>query len=128
MTITHHFFLTAAIAVGIGCSSAGASGEAGMIRRSSMLTAEEIAKAHADLNTAYDAVARLRPNWLAPHGANAYAKVFVNGQPTGDLASLRQFQAFYVASIRYYDVTESTARFGVRGGDAGVIDVTLRSP
>ena len=125
--LVKHLYLVA-VATAIGCASAGGTpGQSGVPRKNAVLTAEEIAAAHADLATAYDAVARLRPNWLAARGAMAYAKVFVDGQQYGDLAALRNIQAFHVASMHYYDVTQSTAKFGVRGGDAGVIEVTIKT-
>jgi hypothetical protein len=40
---------------------------------------------------------------------------------------LRNIQAYNVASIRYYDVTQSTGKFGVQGGDAGAIEITMKT-
>ncbi|HEY3113467.1 MAG TPA: hypothetical protein VGJ62_07280 [Gemmatimonadaceae bacterium] len=133
-----HLYLFAVAAV-LGCSSATSSNQAtaGLPRKANLLTAEEIAAAHADVNTAYDAVARLRPNWLAPHGVTSgmnngagteYALVFVDGQPYGDLNSLRGIPAYHVGNLRYYDVTQAGARFGIRAGSSGVIEVTMMSP
>jgi len=117
-----------AVAAILGCA-ANASGTSPTHRSGSILTAEEIAAAHADITTAYDAVARLRPNWLAGHGGSAFAKVFVDGQKyaDGNLSSLRNIQGYSVASIRYYDMTQSGARFGVQAGDAGAIEVTMKA-
>ena len=97
----------------------------------SVLTAQDIEHAHADVTTAYDAVARLRPNWLAPKGITSgyynanteYATVFLDGQSYGDLSSLRNIAAYNVGMIRYYDVTQAGARFGIKGGASGVIEV-----
>ena len=126
-----------AVAAVIGCAS-GKSGDPGgsaTPRRSDLVTAEEIASTHADLNTAYDALARLRPNWLAPHGsmsatatAGNYAVVFVDGQQTGDINALRNIPAYYVADIRYYDVTQAGARFGIRAGTGGALEVRMKTP
>jgi hypothetical protein len=117
----------------IGCAST--SRDPSPPIRTSALTAEEIANTHADQNTAYDALARLRPNWLAPHGAmtsNAgasnYASVFVDGLLQGDVNALRNIPAYYVADVRYYDVTQAGARFGVRAGTTGAIEVTMKKP
>jgi hypothetical protein len=103
-------------------------------RRGNLITAEEIAAAHADVNSAYDAIARLRPNWLATHGPTSVntaggagvATVFVNGVQYGDLSSLRNIPAYEVADLHYYDVTEAGATFGIKGGASGVIDVRTR--
>jgi hypothetical protein len=137
MSVKHLYLIS--VGVIIGCAAAkgpsGASGTA--LHRGSLLTAEEIALAHADVTSAYDAISRLRPNWLAPHGLTSsvsngagteFATVFVDGQQYGDLNSLRNIPAYHVGDIRYYDVTEGGARFGIRGGASGVIEVTIKSP
>jgi hypothetical protein len=135
-----HLYLVAVAAI-IGCASAGGTSDtpstSGVPRRGNLLTADEIVAAHADVTTAYDAVARLRPNWLAAHGVTSgidngagteFALVFIDGQRYGDLNSLRGIPAYHVGDIRYYDVTQAGARFGIRGGSSGVIEVTTKSP
>jgi hypothetical protein len=138
MSIKH--FYPVAVAAFLGCATvntSGGLGEPGVPRRGNMLTAAQMADAHADVTTAYDAVARLRPNWLAAHGvasntANGpgteYALVFVDGQLYGGLDALRNIPAYHVGAFRYYDVTEAGARFGIKGGSSGVIEVTMRAP
>jgi len=100
-----------------------------------ILSGDEIVAAHADVTTAYDAVSRLRPNWLAGHGVTSAsasgtstAVVFVDGQPYGDLNSLRNIPAYHIGDIHYYDVTEAGAKFGIRGGSSGVIEIRTKSP
>ena len=129
---TKHLFLTAAVAI-LGCAPApprDTTAESVVPRRANALTAEEIAAEHANTGTAYDAVARLRPNWLIARGVAAqgseYAVVYVEGSQHGDLASLRTIPAYHVAEMRYYDITQAGARYGVRGGTGGVIDVKLK--
>ena len=116
-----------AAAAVLGCA-ANASGTSPTHRSGSLLTAEEIAAAHADITTAYDAIARLRPNWLAAHGASAYATVFLDGQKyaDGDLSSLRTIEAYHITRIRYYDMTQAGARFGLQAREAGAIEVTTK--
>jgi hypothetical protein len=129
-----YLYLVAVAAI-IGCATAGnTSGTSPASRRSaSVLTASEIAYAHADVASAYDAVARLRPNWLTPHGITSgnnngagteYALVFVDGQQFGDINSLRNIPAFHVTDIRYYDITQAGAKYGILAGSSGVIDVS----
>ena len=133
-----HLYLVAVAAI-IGCAPAGGtsgtSGASAAPRRADYLTAEEIVAANADVTTAYDALSRLRPNWLAGHGVTsavsngagtAFAIVFIDGQPYGDLNSLRNIPAYDVGDVRYYDVTQAGARFGIRGGSSGVIEVTMK--
>jgi hypothetical protein len=128
-------YLVAVVAV-LGCASS-AGNKTGSLPRSNFLTAEEIASHHADINTAYDAIARLRPNWLAPHGITSgvdngagteYALVFVDGQRYGDINTLRGIPAYHIGNVRYYNVTEAGARFGIHGGSSGAIEVTLLAP
>jgi hypothetical protein len=126
------------VAAVLGCASSGAtsgSSVTGMSSKSAnYLPFDEIAEQHADVNTVYDAVARLRPNWLAGHGVTSttfsttteFATVFVDGVLYGDISTLRNLQAYHVADIRYYDITQSGAKFGIRGGSSGVIDVRTK--
>src|SRR6266566_246298 len=132
MSIQHLYLI--ALAAVCGCATSAAPGTPAAPRMSAFLTAAEMAAAHADVNTAYDAVARLRPNWLAAHGVTSavangagteYALVFVDGMQYGDLNSLRGIPAYHVGNMRYYDVTQAGARFGIRAGSSGVIEVTM---
>jgi hypothetical protein len=130
-----HLYLIAIVAA-VGCASAsnmpGPVGARSAPRKAAYLSGEEIADAHADVNTAYEAVARLRPNWLVGHGVAAqgseYAVVFVDGQQYGAPESLRNIPAYHVADISYYDITQAGARFGIRGGTGGVIEVRTKNP
>ena len=133
MSVTHLYLV--AVAAIIACAPAGVTpgtpGPAAVTRKSNVLTAQEIAAANADVTTAYDALSRLRPNWMVAHGVTntegtALAIVFVDGQQYGGLSSLRDIQAYHVADIRYYDITQAGARFGIRGGTGGVIEVRTR--
>ena len=118
----------------IGCASTGANPTVSR-QSASVLTAEEIETAHADATSLYDAVARLRPNWLAAKGVTSgyynadtqYAQVFLDGQQYGSIATLRNIQAYNVGIIRYYDVTQAGARFGIKGGASGVIEVLTKA-
>lgn len=126
-------YLLAAAAL-VGCASTGANPRVSP-QSASVLTAEDISSAHADATTAYDAIARLRPNWLAPKGVTSgnynadtqYATVFLDGQLYGNLQTLRNIAAYNVGMIRYYDVTQAGARFGIRGGASGVIEVLSKA-
>jgi hypothetical protein len=137
MSIKYLYLVAVASVVGCASGPPAPTLSTGLPRKANVLTAEEIIDAHADVNTAYDAVARLRPNWLASHGVTSgqvqgagteYALVFFDGQQFGDISSLRNIPAFHVGAIRYYDVTQAGARFGIRGGSSGVIEVTSKNP
>jgi hypothetical protein len=135
MSVKHLY--PVAVAAIMACAGAPASTSGtlpvGVLpRRPNILTLDEMAAAHADVATAYDAIARLRPNWLAGHGLTStlgggggteFAIVFVDGQSFGDLNSLRTIPAYEVSGFRYYNITEAGAKFGLRGGSSGVIEV-----
>ena len=129
----HHLAVFAAI---IACASSGTPDTGAAPRKGNILTANEMSTAHADVATVYDAVARLRPNWLASHGVTSTiasgagtdrAAVFVDGQSYGDTNSLRNIQAYQVDEIRYYNVTEAGARFGIRAGSGGAIEIRMKT-
>jgi hypothetical protein len=137
------FLYLVALAAITGCASAGGKSVPSLDavalvpRRGNVLTADEIVRTNADVSSAYDAVARLRPNWLAAHGVTSgvndgagseFALVFVDGQRYGELNSLRNIPAYHVGELRYYNVTEAGARFGLNGGSSGVIEVTMKTP
>ena len=136
MSVKHLYLL--AVVAALGCASQNlnsGSPTSGVAQKNgNYLPFDEIASAHADVSTVYDAVARLRPNWLAAHGVTSsnmsntteYATVFVDGVLYGDLNTLRNLQAYHVADIRYYDITQSGAKYGIRGGSSGVIDVRTK--
>jgi hypothetical protein len=134
MSINRLYLLAVAAVMACASTSTSDSPSTGKPRGSGPLTAEELAAAHADITTAYDAVARLRPNWLVSHGTTSlvpgseFAVVFVDGQQYGTLDSLRQIQAYQVGDIRYYDVTQAGARFGLRAGGGGAIEVKMKTP
>jgi hypothetical protein len=117
-----------AVAFIVACSTANSTSgtsSAAAPRRTDVLTADQIVEAHADLVSAYDAMARLRPNWLIRHGSD-FATVFVDGQQYGTVTSLRNIQAFQIARARYYDSTQAGGVYGVKGGTGGVIEVTTK--
>ena len=134
MSVKHLYLLAAAAIIGCAPASAtsGKSHTSAVPRRANFLAAAEILSAHADNMTAYDALARLRPNWLNSHGMTSFdprgsefAVVFVDGHPYGGLNSLHEIPAYQVADFRYYDVTEAGATFGLKAGTGGGIEVRM---
>jgi len=125
------------VAAIIGCSHGNAASDTSptspVLRRAKVVTSEEIFSSHADAVTAYEALGRLRPNWLNRHGLSSFnlasdefAMVFVDGQPLGAIETLRNIPASQVGDMRYYDVTEAGATFGLRAGTGGVIEVRMK--
>lgn len=128
------FVYSLAVVAVFGCASTGTNPTVSR-QSASVLTAEEIQHAHADATTAYDAIARLRPNWLAAKGPTSgyynagtdRPTIFLDGQPLGDVSTLRNIAGYNIGSAHYYDVTQAGARFGIRGGASGVIEVLSKA-
>jgi nucleotide-binding universal stress UspA family protein len=84
--------------------------------------------------TAYDAIQRLRPNFLRDRGpvslvnvsARPQAVVFVDQTEYGTLESLRTFAASRLEEVRFFPGAEAATRFGSVYG-SGVIQIKLRS-
>ena len=99
----------------------------GPIRNANVITREDIEKANV-LN-AYEAISRLRPQFLNSHGSTTisgsdtgYPKVYFNHQYYGDLQSLRNIDVHGIREIHYYNGTEASTRFGL-GNVSGAIEV-----
>ena len=83
--------------------------------------------------TTYDAVQRLRPNFLRDRGpvsivnagARARPAVFIDQTEYGELESLRTLPASRVEEVRFYGGAEAVTKFGSAYG-AGVILLTMR--
>jgi len=94
-----------------------------------VITAEDIAA--ANVQTAYDAIQRLQPNWLSARGAGSVsggsgvADVYMGGVNMGDVEYLRSVQATDVKQMRFYDAGQASTRFG-QGHPRGVIELTLK--
>jgi hypothetical protein len=132
---TRHLYLIAVPALLACAPASGTSGTSGAPpapRGSAHLSAEEIRNANLDRGSAYDAVIRLRPNWLTRETksfdppSNEAPVVFVDGQQFGDLASLRNLDADSIAEIRFFSAAEAGGTFGLQGGLSGVIAVSRK--
>lgn len=119
-----------AVALLAACATGASSGRSSS---GDTLTAEEIQREAPDLQTAYDAVERLRPRYLreranptAGIGANRVdpVVVYVNGIRRGGVDELRRIRIAEVASIHYVRPTDAQTRYGNNHG-SGAIEVTL---
>jgi hypothetical protein len=92
-----------------------------------MLTAEEISAVH--VNSAYDAVQRLKPSFLLGLRGESVRPVFLNGtRLLGGLENLRGIDASTVQQIVFLNGIDATTRYG-SGHGAGVLLVsTLPGP
>ncbi len=99
------------------------------------ITREEIEKTHAV--NAYEAVERLRSNWLRLKGTTqlpsaggsqfeeAPVLVYIDDQRYGDVETLKRIEIAAVEYIRFYKPAEASARWGFDHG-GGVIFVSTR--
>lgn len=111
------------------CASTGGRAGAQSPREADRISPEEIQSQPA--GTAYDAVQRLRPNWLRGRSATLAGgttatvhlpSVFVDNVYFGSLQSLRQFNLDSVSEILFSSASEATTRYGT-GYLGGVIHV-----
>ena len=121
--------LACAGALACGPSRSG-SGSAG--RSPQLITEREIDDANAV--TAYDAVLKLRANFLSDRGPTSILNassprepnIYLDGVMYGPVASLRNIPASTVATIRLYRAWEATTKFGAQNV-AGVIEVISKT-
>ncbi len=112
----------------LGCASSrtrpGGSYDANLI------TEDEIVASHTA--TAYDAIHKLRGNFLSSRGLTSFYNtsspmptVYMDGQRYGEISVLRTIPAEVVATIRLYRAWEATTRYGMNNM-GGVIAITTR--
>ena len=78
----------------------------------------------------YDAVDRLKPQWLRARGGARSAQpvvvnVYLGGQQMGDISFLRSMQVDDVAAVQFFTASEASTRWGSHN-TGGVIAVTPR--
>jgi hypothetical protein len=108
------------VVLGLACASAGQTGQqSGRLRN--VIAAEELS-GMMDQN-AYDAIRRLRPQWLTTRGSAIV--VFVESVRAGAVDHLRTIALTDVAELRYISASDATTRFGT-GYPGGVIQVIMK--
>ena len=118
--------LATAVASACGVHQSESAGPATMT-----ISQEEIDSCHAV--SAYEAVDRLRPLFLAGHGKLsvgpgtpvAMPNVYVDNQFYGDVSALHNISAASIESIRLYSASDAQYKFG-RGNEAGVIGIITK--
>jgi hypothetical protein len=95
-----------------------------------VITAEEIVEAKA--TNAYEAVERLRPNWMVARPSRYVSDptplvpvVFLDNTDLGDLNQLWTIVASEILEIRYLDDREAVYRYGTTY-NSGIIQVIRR--
>ncbi|CAN5413780.1 hypothetical protein BH24GEM3_BH24GEM3_27910 [soil metagenome] len=123
----NRLLLVTIVAVAAACVSSRAGGSASGYDPD-RITPEEVAATTATI--ALEVVERLRPQWLRSRGPDSFRTssrivVYVNGQPQGGIAVLRQLPINTIRELQYLNGTIATQRFGT-GHGAGVILVQTR--
>ena len=118
---------------GTGAAAAGAEAPAPAQQASSnraVITRAEIEK-NDNATSVFHLIERLRPSFLRVRGPSNWGGVVqtpmvrLNDQELGDAGTLRQIAVSSVLEIRYYSMSEATAKFGgIRGRP--VIAVTTK--
>ena len=96
------------------------------------IAADELARS-TDL-TLYDAIRRLRPNFLKPRGLAAYGApettvltLYVDGQRMDSVDDLRRISCNEVAEVRFYEPQIANTKFAGHNNAGGAIAVTLKA-
>jgi outer membrane receptor for ferrienterochelin and colicin len=119
-------FYLLALAVSTACATAG-TGAAPASRNANVISEPEIAASHE--SNAYEVIRTLRPLYLKSRGKSSingsgsdFASVYLDGQPYGDLSTLRNIVSSQIREIRYYSSTDAMTRFGMQAA-GGAIDI-----
>jgi hypothetical protein len=119
----------AAVFAVAGCAGGTTQGRTGRTG-TAQLTQSEMAESTA--NNLYDAIAKLRPEWLSSRGPTSVTDgtpsgvdVYMNGTLLGKAESLRDLRLSDVSAVRYWDAGQASARFGM-GHPRGVIEITRK--
>jgi hypothetical protein len=118
-----------ALVCATGCASATSQGQSRQ-GRGNQLTRTELAAANTD--NLYDAITKLRPEWLSSRGPTSVSDatptsvdIFMNGSMLGKADYLRQVGILDVSEVKYWDAGSASARFGM-GHPRGVIEITRK--
>lgn len=110
------------------CATASGSGAR---RSGSVLTADEMAE--LPVITAYDAVQRMRPQWLrhrsSPTASNPRPDVpivYLDGVRWGEAYDLRNLRVETIESMRYLNSRDATNRFGSGHTGGAILVITVR--
>ena len=112
----------------LGCATSGVHPRGSY--DANLITEDEIVASHT--TTAYDAIHKLRGNFLSERGltslyntSSPMPTVYLDGQRYGEISILRSIPAEVVATIRLYRAWEATTRYGTNNM-GGVIAITTR--
>ena len=117
----------------VGCTSRAIPGKP--MRDGTLITSAEIDS--ANVSTAYDAIHKLRPQFLisrgqlsldpkvSPNASPQLPRVYVDDQLYGDATTLRGILTGTIESIRYYSASAAQYKYG-HDNAAGVIAIATK--
>lgn len=131
--VTALFLLAGASA----CASSGTASSGTTSSSRYVITEAELPTTGTE--SAYDAIQRLRPDFLRARPAQSYSlqtnggasgpapapALIVNGQRAGDLSDLRQIAATTLKSVRYYSIEQAKRKFGMQY-EGGAIEIEYK--
>jgi hypothetical protein len=113
---------SACAALSTACASGGAGGDGSPRGTRTRIIRAEVAPLQQ--LSAYEAIERLRPNWLRAQ-LGRVPTVVLAGNPGEDLSVLRTIRAMDVEEMRLLSPADATTRYGT-GYDGGAIIVELQ--
>lgn len=131
MTLPHRTLLSGVAILVLACAggTGTARGSAAPAVDQTLITRADLDKVNA--TNLYDAIMALRGNWLRPRAADSFDKpsvlqVYVDNQRIGGVSELRLIVPRDVASVRFYDPIQATARWGMDHAAGAIFVVTQR--
>ena len=131
MTLRNRAFAALAFAFAVtlgGCASGGATRPRS--GSGATLSQEQLERANSD--NLFDAIMKLRPEWLTSRGPTSVTDptpnsvdIYMNGNMLGKADYLRQVRLLDVTEVKYWDAGSASARFGM-GHPRGVIEITRK--
>ena len=124
------FVAVVAVGLSVACATTGRGRNFDTREPSSsarLITRQEILERGQGVATAYQAIQRLRANWLRPSGATslrglAPVLVYIDNVSRGEISVLESYPIEQVYEMRFYTALEATSRWGT-GNSVGAIEV-----
>jgi hypothetical protein len=128
----------AVLVLALAGASVGAAGCTHRAQSAQPLAAHDFIAAdelsHSTDLTLYDAIRRLRPNFLKPRGVAAFGApettvltLYVDGQRMDSIDDLRRISCDEVAEVRFYEPQIANTKFAGHNNAGGAIAVTLKA-
>ena len=123
--------LLVGFALGAGLATCGAPKKVGVPPARYLITTDELS--HSSEIFLYDAIRRVRPNFLQPRGVAAFGapqttelSLYVNGERMDSIDDLRRISCTEVLEVRFYEPQLANTKFAGHNNAGGAIAVTLR--